>query len=136
MKSSCLRPETKRPVASVTVAVTLISSTPVRNLNPSLWPDGFAGCDCARTMVPANATSEAVISVGSDRDAVMIVLFARLLRGRLLHRRGGRAAPIDVRHDARIGAEAHTIPADAASLRDGDRKRRFLACLQLWKVEH
>src|SRR5688572_12155814 len=137
MKSSALRLGTKRPCSSVTVAVTLISSTPVRNENP--WPVGFS---CARA-AGATATAPSAATTASFRSMTLAFTAPRRDRvDRRLRRRfavwrrdriAGRACrgltpPIDVLHNgAVIAAETDAIARDGAGIRHSHAERRFAA---------
>src|SRR5688572_21486763 len=118
MKSSCRKRPAKRPDRSVTVAVTLISSTPLLKRKPS--------CCCANGVVPAIARSTAAIAhargprrnlelspePGAWSPTCLVILLPSLERdahGLLGAGRDRCAAPIDVRHDAFVGPETHAI---------------------------
>src|SRR2546421_9467550 len=110
LKSSFVRPGTKCPSWSLTVAVTLTSSTPLLNLKASALCDELEDV-CAPTTAPAAAISAA--SAARRR---------RMERMGLPHGlcENSGAASIDVPDDTGAGPEAHAIPRDARRVRHRD----------------
>src|ERR1043166_497986 len=104
MKSSCFNPGTNRPFASDTVAVTLISSTPLLNRKLCSLAGGCCACD-----VTAAVTAIATIT----RKATLRVMT-------LVHMRD---------HGA-VGAEADAIAHGFRGPRNVDEERRFAAAEQ------
>src|SRR5438552_13026040 len=96
VKSSFCRFGTNRPLGSDTVAVTLISSTPLLKRNES----GVGGCCAGGGCWPCTETT--IVP-----SAATMSFFMGLFR--LSH---GAIAPVDVRHDPVVGPEAHAVTAD------------------------
>src|ERR1043166_4997468 len=101
-KSSWRSPGTNRPFASATVAVTLISSTPLLNRND----EGSGGCVCcAAATIDATAIAAAVAARR-----------ARALRS---------CTFVDMGHDACFCPEAHAITRHVGSAGNVDDERRI-----------
>ncbi len=79
MKSFSVSPGTKRPDRSVTVAVTLTKSTPVRKRKPSCARG--VSTDATRVVAAAKATTAARRTVGSVRTLVVLRVGVRSGRG-------------------------------------------------------
>src|SRR5471030_1959555 len=115
MKSSWWRPGTKRPLASDTVAVTLISSTPLLKRKPCVSPSGRTGagagvcgcCACSETTSSATAAHFRLLT--SDFRLLTFMPF------------------VQVRNHALVGPEAYAVLADVVDARHGDDERRFAA---------
>ena len=118
MKSSFAEPDAKRPERSVTVAVTLISSTPLLKRKPSCPATGRS----AAASVPRAASPVAMI----QREVIfMAPLLLPTCRPAYLPTcsSGSWSASIDVRHEARLVAEAHPIARDVGRCVDVDDER-------------
>src|SRR5262245_2443619 len=131
-KSSRRRPGTKRPDESVTVAVTLISSMPDRNLNP--WrSSGGALCGCCAASVAAAASARSGIRVHlrmtSPRSAILFAIQPSAFSNQhsllvILRHRGRGLPPIDVRDDAPVlPAEPDAVARDGVGHRHGHDER-------------
>src|SRR5471032_2217463 len=120
MKSSWWRPGTKRPLASDTVAVTLISSTPLLKRKPCVSPSGRTGagagvcgcCACSETTSSATAAHFRLLTsdfrlLDSDVRPLTFV------------------TPVQVTDHALVGPEAYAVLADVVDARHGDDERRF-----------
>src|SRR5688572_24417343 len=120
MKSSCRRPGTKRPFRSVTVAVTLTRSTPLRNRNSSSF------CPATLELPATTTTAAATASPVQRRSMCFIGAFYLILR--LLERtcQFCIAAAVDVRDHIGARAEADAITRNGARVRNADFERRLL----------
>src|SRR5258705_536853 len=117
MKSSCRSPGTKRPLASDTVAVTLISSTPLLKRKPCSSAPGRAGGGVCGVWPPATTTTAAKTIAKTDRArwGVRIISMFGLRR----------VASVDVRDDAFVSPEAHAVASDIGGTGDRDDEGRF-----------
>src|SRR6185503_7379544 len=127
LKSSLVRPETKCPLSSLTVAVTFTSSTPLLKRNASPPCDWAVPCDWAASDVTAAAMT-----------AARAAKRRRMERMTLPHSLGELnlvRPPVDVPHHRVAAAERHAIARDIRDVRHGDDERRFVARRQRAEVQ-